>query len=406
MKIDELIKLYQDVYYIEDPSVIPLVCAVILSNKLPIDPIWLMLVGAPSSGKTELINAISGVKYVHQVSTLTENTLLSGMRTLKGQEPSLLKRIGNGVMTMKDFTTILAMQFDRQQVIVSQLREVYDGHFVKETGNGGKIEWRGHITFLGGVTEKIHSMEGRFAGMGKRELYYTMPLQNRYETTKKSIKNKAKIMGMRQKVKEAFTQYIEEMEDKVILPDKELSDELQDEIIRLSDFASTARSAVERAHNAKQNIVLVPSVDMPMRLANQVSSLATIFTIMNKGEMPDMYRKILYKVALDSIPKGRRLTLHALAAHEEATSPGIAMAMNYPTEPVTMWLQDLNALGLISRSKSGPKGGSNTWKINDEGRRIMANYDNVVNIGGMLDVDDWDIPKDEDWGSFENQDEK
>jgi len=52
---------------VEDTSFIEVVTAAVVSNKIPGDPLWMMVVGASSSGKSEIINAMLGVDYVHQV---------------------------------------------------------------------------------------------------------------------------------------------------------------------------------------------------------------------------------------------------------------------------------------------------------------------------------------------------
>ena len=186
--IEELIKKYSDIYYLEDTNIIPLVCAAILSNRMPGDPIWLMVVGGSSSGKSEILNCIMGLPFVFQVSQLTPNTLLSGA-SVKGKEASLLMRIPRtSVIVMKDFTTILSMTKEDQQSIMAQLREVYDGLLSKSTGRGEDIVWKGKINLLAGVTEKIHAQDGQFAGMGLRTLSYSLPEQNRKKTTQRAAR--------------------------------------------------------------------------------------------------------------------------------------------------------------------------------------------------------------------------
>jgi hypothetical protein len=63
---------------LEDTTIVAVVMAVILANLLKADPIWLLLIGPPSSAKTELLNTLDGLRYVKFLSSLTPQTLISG----------------------------------------------------------------------------------------------------------------------------------------------------------------------------------------------------------------------------------------------------------------------------------------------------------------------------------------
>ena len=55
--------------------------------------IWLMIVGVPSSGKTETVLSLRGAEYVLFVDTMTENALASGHVDQKGRKtPDLFTR--------------------------------------------------------------------------------------------------------------------------------------------------------------------------------------------------------------------------------------------------------------------------------------------------------------------------
>ena len=63
---------------------------------------------------------------------MTERTLASGKEVEDGKpDPSLLARLHDGYVLLKDFTSVLSMRHESRQVVLAQLREVYDGRFVK-----------------------------------------------------------------------------------------------------------------------------------------------------------------------------------------------------------------------------------------------------------------------------------
>jgi len=86
--IEEVKDVYKSVFLLseEDDVILDILVAVTLSTKMSGDPIWLLIIGGSSSGKTELINAISKVNYITEVSEMTENTLLSSMANRNGKE--------------------------------------------------------------------------------------------------------------------------------------------------------------------------------------------------------------------------------------------------------------------------------------------------------------------------------
>lgn len=378
--IQKLIEKYQSFFYIEDTSVIPLVCAVVLANRMKGDPIWLALIGGSSSGKTEMLNAVCGLDFVYQISTLTPNTLLSGMKPRKGQETSLLLQMNrNAIIVMKDLNTLIAMNREDQQAIMGQLLQVYDGEMTKSTGTGETIKWKGKIGFLGGVTENIHIFQTKYAALGSRFINYTLPLQDRIKTAKRSAfiaKNKKEI---REELKSMFAEYFNEMLP--IVQDKEIEvpEAVSEKIIEAANFASLANSPVARDFQGRMELVMSPN--MPMRISDMVHLLARTFMAMEGDKLLPEYERILYKCCLDSIPKGRRMALQKLAEYEFVTTRGVAIKLGYGTDRVRMWLEEISVLGLCTREVNPGGGKGDRWTILPEYRKIMTEYDHLSSKG-------------------------
>jgi len=393
--IDELTELYKSVFYLEDSGIIPLVCAVIISNRADGDPVWLMLIGPSSGGKSEAINATLGLPFVHQISTLTSNTFLSGM-TNNTQETSLLHEIGSGVIAMKDFTTILSIPRETQAAIMGQLREIFDGHLTKRTGTGKNLNWKGKINLLAGCTEKINLVEGMYAEMGTRWVNYILASQDRKLTTQRALDNNQTIHELREKIQEGFTEYIYQMIDKLPEEMPPLPEQVMVNIIEVADFSSEARSPVQRNYKGEMTFVL--SSEMPMRLASQLKTLGHVFICMNDYKtLRGDHEKILYKIALDSIPKVRRQALQILAKYDKITTAGLASELNFPTATARMWLEDLNARGMCKRGKQKKVGGDE-WSITNEHRFTIRKYDYVKHQEGKILEADSDYEHYEDIG--------
>lgn len=396
--LQQLIDLYTSVFYLEDTSVIPLVVAAVVANRFPGDPVWLMLTGASSSGKSEIINAITdmeinGVQKIWQISSLTENTFLSGA-TRNGKDSSLLKRLGsNGIIVMKDFTTQLSQNSDKAQAIFSQFREIYDGYYTKETGLGQSLSWRGKINFIGGVTEKIYVMEKKYGGMGTRALNFLIPSCDRKNMTRRAIENSTVIEAKRLEIKKGFSEYvnhlIEGLRTYSTIPP--IPSDHSEDIINVADFSCMCRSATERNYMGQLELTHEP--EMPSRMAKQMMGLTNVFIFMNNGELPEYFREIIYRIALDSIPKGRRMALRELARYAKVATSGVATKLNYPSDTVKEWLEDLNVLGVITRVKGTAAYQGDRWEIKPEYRKIMIDFDNVkVEAGELIEdsIDDMD----------------
>ena len=388
MTIEELITEFKKVYYLEEELSIAVVLVSVISNRMPTDPLWIMLTGASSSGKSELIQAVDGVQGCWNISTLTPNTFLSGAKGSAGAETSLLHRINNGVLVMKDFTSILSMKREVQSELMGQFRELYDGSMTKETGNGVTLKWKGKINLLAGATEKIYQVEELYAEMGSRWLNFRMPEQDRIKTTRAALDISDTIRGKRAKLQKLTNQFIVERVAAMDIYFREgnklplVADNILDNIIVIADLCSRARSPVARNH--KGVITTVFSSEMPMRMAAQMKTAALgFYSLTDFKELSDQFEVAVYRLGLDSIPINRRRALRLLAAHDDSTTGGIATKMALPTESAKAYLQDLNAHKVIERIKGAGKG--DKWKIADEYRPIFIQFDGVTRKEGTLE---------------------
>ena len=78
MTLDDLLAHYRQLLHLPDPTAVLAALGTVAANRLPGDPVWTLLVGPPSSGKTEIIDSLRLVPKAVSVSTLTKAALLSG----------------------------------------------------------------------------------------------------------------------------------------------------------------------------------------------------------------------------------------------------------------------------------------------------------------------------------------
>lgn len=382
------------VFLMVDDGIVPLLCATVIANKMKLDPVWLMLIAPSSGGKSELINALMGLKYIFPVSDLTVNSMASGFKGKPGEETSLLWKANYGILVFKDFTSILSKDKEAKKAIMAQFREIYDGRYDKTTGNGKNINWRGKIGAIAGATEMVYEALGDMSAMGDRFIMYSMIQPPRLEVARRMFDNNTDIGEKRQHIQNCFTSYITYVLDNVS-PDRiDLPEELKDEILHVADFGTRARSAV--LTDFKTGAVdFVPSPEMPMRVISQLCNIAAAFFVMKRADpnfkldrfpdkLDDRYKNVLYKIAMDSIPKKRRMALQALASYTAGVSSGgLAALLNYPTETVKKWFYALNGLGICERLKNGGSRGDE-WIMREEYRLLMQKFDKIRIIEGPL----------------------
>jgi hypothetical protein len=135
--------------YLPDQGFITIVLAAVAANLGDGDPVWLLLLGPPGSGKTELLDSLLGLPRMHTAGVLTEAALLSGTSKreyARDANGGLPRAIGDsGVIVCKDFTTVLSMGRETRTPLLAALREVYDGAWTRHVGTDGgrSLTWKG-----------------------------------------------------------------------------------------------------------------------------------------------------------------------------------------------------------------------------------------------------------------------
>src|SRR5262249_5012430 len=129
--------------YMHLPELEPLhvLLGAIAANLLPGEPVWLLLVCAAGGGKSELIRACNELPQVAPVTKMTEPALLSGTSAKEAAADAtggVLRQIGAlGVLSFKDFTSVLSADRDALLTMLGALREVFDGYWTREVGTDG-----------------------------------------------------------------------------------------------------------------------------------------------------------------------------------------------------------------------------------------------------------------------------
>jgi hypothetical protein len=110
--LSEAVQVFSKWLHLSDPYLLYTVWGTYAANMLQGDPVWLMVVAGPSTGKTEALLSLSCCPLVHVTSIITEAGLLSGVsrkERSRNATGGVLRKIGeHGVLILKDFGSILS----------------------------------------------------------------------------------------------------------------------------------------------------------------------------------------------------------------------------------------------------------------------------------------------------------
>ena len=338
-------------------DLVDIALAVVVANRMDGDPLWMFLVAPPSSGKTEVLRALGVVPDVFPLSSLTPQTLASGFEK-KGIETSLLPKIDGTTLVMKDFGTVLTMYHEKRAEILAQLREIYDGSFSKEWGNGKSLKWRGKVGLLAGVTGAIDREYALGALLGERFLMYRPKGAPARALAKRAVEQGGTgDRDQRQDLQDSVAAYL------ATLPARRppMAEPLKEGIYALAEFTAKARSPIffDRRNG---EIELIPEPEAPGRLAKQLYLLAGALAVVRQEPTVSLttYATIL-QVASDTLPATRQTMLQALVVAEDPlTTTDLAETTEYPTASTRRYLQELVGVKLATRATEGP-GRADRW---------------------------------------------
>lgn len=307
-----------------DPIALYAVMGAAAGNMLVGSPVWLMLVGPPGCGKTEMLESLSGVgKVVLADSVKNEASFLSGTRKkdrAKDATGGLLEQIGQyGAIVVADFTEIMSLPLDALREVLGALTRVYDGRWSRAIGGeGGKqLKWEGKLAMFGGVTgAKIDEHHQLAAALGQRWVFFRMPENEEglgFAQLKRALENGAK-REWKEELRAAVGAFFGGL-DLEFGQGAERRELLARETLRIARIAAVAvrcRSGVTRDWRSK-DIVSAPEGEFESRLGQELGQL---YIGMDYIGVPERDRwRVVEKVALDSMPRLRRMILQCVSSN-------------------------------------------------------------------------------------------
>lgn len=357
-------------------------CGALAANTMRGHPVWLMLIGPPESGKTELLKPLLQIAGVREIGDLSgKAALLSGTKQKERAADAtggLLKDMPidsegmyRGCLVMLDFArTVLANDPNAARATLGAIGLIHDQHYQREVGtDGGRtISFHGRLGFLAASTDVIDHPDHQRANaeMGERMIYYRYPKSDGYHEISSALDNPDGARKSRS-IKDLFLAWAEEckLDWSDESPPRLLTREEKARISALAQFCARGRSGVMRDKYNHNEISSVSRSALGPRIAN---TLAQLLRGMERiGCTEEEIRLVLCQCAMDSLPAVRADVVAGLR-EGLGTLPEVSERIGLSATTARRVLEDLRAHGLTECARAD---GLGYWRLASGAREML-----------------------------------
>lgn len=339
--------------YLEDVDRLPIlvVLAAAATTALDGDPLWLLLVGAPSGGKTEAVRLVERIAN-DSIDELTSPAAL--LSWSKGKNPTrtgLLSRIttDRALVTIRDLSSLLAAS-DRgaRDEVYGKLRTVFDGYCHREVGQHPPLIWRGRLTIVAAVTPAIDHYASHAQALGDRWLYLRLAGGDAEASLARALRvldaDADAVDKARNRAQQVAETLVEAARRRVV--DVQLSPAEQRALADAALVVSRARANVPRNGYGRREVEGVAVVEEPPRIARHLGQL--VRGLVSLGLEPDDALAAGIRAAIESVPITRSRVLDALVDGEPLTVAELARRTGLHRHVARMQVEELAVVGVAA----------------------------------------------------------
>jgi hypothetical protein len=330
------------------------------------NPIWLLLVGNPSSLKTELASLLRWAPETYMLDVMTSNPFISGL-SKKEKPQDLLPLLDKQCFIVKDYTSFFGRSEETVKQLLSDLVSIYDGEFSKHSGARGTVRHQSLFSHIGCITPEGLKMRQRYMNMvGAR--FLTLRVPELTDEQKEQCFKIAWAEDLKERSVDAakaaisLVQSISNSIRKSGIHLAPIEESLRSELNLLAQLTARARGIVHssaasfRDESGKEiiyNEVSDPQIEEPFRALHQFRTLARSLAILRGKEAVTMQEvKTVHIVALSSMPVHRAEVLAVFKNRERLSAKEASDFLNRPPKTVRRHFDELYHLGLLHREKA------------------------------------------------------
>lgn len=367
---DDLINIYKENLVVTQSfeDCLAVCLAFHASVKLEGEPLWMYLVGAPSSGKSTICELLCADE--HHTRALSKFTgLVSGSR--QGQH--LIPFLQNKCVIVKDGTLLLESTPQQLANVYGELRDIFDGSLEAKYRNGVSASFS-NISFgmIIGITERVYSLS--MAALGERFLHCRLETTRETETERNNAAIRNILSGCKLSVAEGndegdsrsfpkqrqytagFINHLHSRLTNETILRPSFTDEDCTLIQSLADMVACSRASAPRKSD-RDEITYNSRPEASTRLVKLFSKLALCLCyVYGTNKLANNVKRVLCKVAIDT-SHGRQFDiLKAVCLSKSGLNKqAVAVSTGVPLETLTRRIDDLKSMHVLLQSKESER---------------------------------------------------
>jgi hypothetical protein len=333
--------------------------AVHISRLLTGDPLWIYLVGPPSSGKSTICELLAA--YEIGTKCLSKFTgLMSGM----GEGNHLISRLIGLCVIVKDGTLLLDLSVQQLQNILGELRDIYDGSLEAFYRNGVEASFSG-VTFsmIIAITEKVYTLS--MSALGERFMHIRLEHSRELEAERNNrvidtmfgggiqrfdINNSAESVLKFPKQAAMTAGFLDHLTHKIKdepLIQPHCSKEHRDLLRYLGIIIAASRGEPAVDHRT-QDVQYDATVESSTRVVKVLSRAAyCLCYVLGKKEIDQEVMDIVITMAHNTAFGRQYQMLHYIAMHDGIQRASLSQGVGIPLETVTRRIDALMTLDIL-----------------------------------------------------------
>jgi len=350
MSLAELIEEFEAYRYLYDREALEVACASMIANFIgDTYPVWLLLIGRSSGGKTQFLELFRNHDKTQFESKMTGKTMFSGLEGAKDK----IFEFNDKIVIIKDLAPMQAGKNEDLKEIVLVLRDAYDGEGDWAWGsNKPDVHWEGKFGLVAASTTAIDIDMWKFKALGERYIRVDLTDNDEIEDNLAEI-----AVQDRQGIKAGkalrlagcafLNKYILEAEkfnaDNLI----EIREDKLEQIKLMCQAGALLRTGVNTQGDRKTIVATEPEASP--RLIHQMRTLCEGLAIINDRDHVNEHDiQLALRVSYDGIPRRRRKVLKALLAGLSGTNE-IASFIGSNSTTTSRELQELQEINAVNK---------------------------------------------------------